>query len=82
MEKIKSNQAMPIINFGGLGEVIKQLEEVLEPYNSTEKDLIIKELVGKRRAESRKQIQSDAIQGMDFKSILKMITKKIDEEWN
>ena len=69
-----------LVNFMELEEAMLKIDNVLEPYNSVEKDLILKEYLGKRRTDKQSQMQSDMMGKVDFKSLMgRMMGKKKDD---
>lgn len=73
-----------MIDFNKLNNTILELEDVLRTYNELEQDLVIQQLVAKRAANKRRQLQNEAVANVPISSLMKRILKgdKDDQEEN
>lgn len=67
---------MSLINFETLEKAIKNVEDCLEGYNETEKDLIIQQLINKRNVRKQQQKASDIVGGYNLKDMVKRMMKE------
>lgn len=71
---------MGFVDFKVLEEAIKKVERVLGEYNLVERELILKEILGRLRKQRSKQEMKDMVGDMPLGSLLKRTMKAISSK--
>ena len=67
-----------IINLEPLTDIVKEIEEIFNKHglNILEKDLVIKEVIGRVVQEKRNQTSSDLMNNLDLKQLMRRFMNK------
>lgn len=80
----KNKKIKPVIDFGELNNWIKEVENLLEPLNASDKDLILTNALNRVRARVQKAKAQDMVDAISpfglAKKVMKGLGKKSEDE--